>query len=112
MRKLITFLLIVFVGIQSAAQGDRGAKPVDKPPVKTKDRLALVIGNSSYSTVSPLTNPSNDADSMAHYLRKMGFDVLLHKDLGLKKTKEVQIKGNSKQKMQTSLQSMKVFQLL
>gem|GEM_PF-3492441 len=90
MRVLLTGLMIcVLLVMQSAAQGDRGVKPVDKPPVKTKDRLALVIGNSSYSSVSPLTNPSNDADSMAQYLRKLGFDVLLHKDLGLKKTKEV-----------------------
>ncbi len=37
--------------------------------------VALVIGNSSYSS-APLNNPLNDADDMAKLLRDFGFDVI------------------------------------
>jgi len=39
-------------------------------------RIALVIGNSNYSS-SPLKNPSNDAKDMADALRNLGFHVIL-----------------------------------
>ena len=38
-------------------------------------RIALVIGNSAYTAVSPLANPKNDADLMAKTLRSVGFEV-------------------------------------
>ena len=44
-------------------------------------RLALVIGNSAYQTVSPLPNPANDARAMAEFLTKAGFDVTPASDL-------------------------------
>jgi hypothetical protein len=37
-------------------------------------RVALVIGNSKYQTVAPLTNPSKDANSIAEMFRQAGFD--------------------------------------
>lgn len=57
------------------------------PPVSTstttlahhdtfKDRAALVIGNAAYSS-SPLANPVNDAQDMAHALEHLGFNVEL-----------------------------------
>ncbi len=39
-------------------------------------RLALVIGNSSYTSVSALPNPANDAKAMAKFLGDAGFQVL------------------------------------
>ncbi|MCP4702882.1 MAG: hypothetical protein GY862_39380, partial [Gammaproteobacteria bacterium] len=45
------------------------------------DRLALVIGNSKY-TDTPLRNPANDAQDMAEALRAVGFEVLLHQNIG------------------------------
>jgi len=39
-----------------------------------RKRVALVIGNSSY-TSSPLKNPANDARAMAATLRRLGFEV-------------------------------------
>lgn len=42
----------------------------------TEQRIALVIGNSAYSS-SPLKNPVNDATDMAISLQKMGFNVIL-----------------------------------
>jgi hypothetical protein len=44
-------------------------------------RIALVIGNSAYS-VKPLLNPANDAQDIATELRRVGFKVMLHTDLG------------------------------
>jgi hypothetical protein len=46
-----------------------------------ESRLALVIGNSAYQTVSPLPNPVNDAKAMADFLTKAGFDVTPASDL-------------------------------
>ena len=47
-------------------------------------RLALVIGNSAYRTVSPLANPQNDAQLVAKSLAASGFDVRLAADLDRK----------------------------
>jgi len=49
-------------------------------PGASQDRVALVIGNSSYN-ISPLPNARNDADSIAKVLRGVGFDVSHYKDL-------------------------------
>jgi hypothetical protein len=38
-------------------------------------RIALVVGNSNYQSVSPLTNPRNDAALIAETLRKVGFTL-------------------------------------
>ena len=43
-------------------------------------RIALVIGNSAYQNVSPLTNPVNDATDIAAKLRSLQFEVLLATD--------------------------------
>jgi formylglycine-generating enzyme required for sulfatase activity len=42
---------------------------------QTSKRLALVIGNDSYTQVSPLANSRNDARAMAAELKSAGFDV-------------------------------------
>jgi Caspase domain len=44
-------------------------------------RLALVIGNSNYRDVVALPNPANDAEAMAGFLTKAGFDVTRASDL-------------------------------
>jgi uncharacterized caspase-like protein len=40
-------------------------------------RVALVIGNSSYQNVPPLTNPVNDATAIAEMFRKAAFDEVV-----------------------------------
>ncbi len=46
-------------------------------------RVALVIGNSQYSLISPqLRNPANDAKDLAQALEGIGFEVILKTDLG------------------------------
>jgi uncharacterized caspase-like protein len=44
-------------------------------PSWAEKRIALVIGNSSY-TFAPLPNPENDADLMSRTLKGLGFDVI------------------------------------
>jgi uncharacterized caspase-like protein len=44
-------------------------------------RVALVIGNSSYSHTTPLRNPKNDANDLAATLKQVGFEVFLGLDL-------------------------------
>ncbi|WP_319544424.1 caspase family protein [Ruegeria conchae] len=44
-------------------------------------RVALVIGNSDYLSVSPLDNPINDASDLAIALEGLGFEVFLGTDL-------------------------------
>lgn len=46
------------------------------PAVATERRVALVIGNSSYSNAPALPNTVNDARDMAASLRKVGFEVV------------------------------------
>jgi hypothetical protein len=46
-----------------------------------ENRIALVIGNSAYRTVSALPNPANDAKAMAALLRSAGFEVVSAPDL-------------------------------
>jgi uncharacterized caspase-like protein len=61
----------VFPGVISAAE----------------QRVALVIGNSAYSS-GPLKNPVNDAADMAAMLKKLGFSVTLKKDASLQEMDE------------------------
>lgn len=43
-------------------------------------RVALVVGNSAYKSVSALVNPANDATDIGQKLKGLGFDVLLATD--------------------------------
>jgi uncharacterized caspase-like protein len=45
------------------------------------ERVALVIGNSSYKE-APLPNPVNDASDMARELERLGFTVILRRNAG------------------------------
>ena len=49
-------------------------------PVHAK-RLALVMGNDNYTSVTKLQKAGNDATAMARELKAAGFTVQLHKDL-------------------------------
>lgn len=47
----------------------------------TGDRVALIIGNSQYSSVPSLKNPKNDAADLAETLSKLDFEVQVETDL-------------------------------
>ncbi len=44
-------------------------------------RVALVIGNAAYKYTAPLANPINDARDIASALKRLGFNVMLERDL-------------------------------
>jgi uncharacterized caspase-like protein len=49
-----------------------------------ENRLALVIGESAYRSVTPLPNPANDATQMSKLLADAGFEVTAAADLSQK----------------------------
>jgi Caspase domain/Protein of unknown function (DUF1566) len=53
----------------------------------TEQRIALVIGNSAYSS-GPLKNPLNDATDMAAALQRAGFKVILKKNARLQEMED------------------------
>lgn len=63
---LIAFTLAITTLLTSGAEAEK--------------RVALVIGNSSYNSISPLDNPKNDAALIADALRAVGFDVVMSTD--------------------------------
>lgn len=52
-------------------------------PADAESRMALVIGNSAYLTVSALPNPANDAKAVSELLSSAGFEVVPVADLSL-----------------------------
>lgn len=48
---------------------------------RAEKRYALVIGNSSYSSIPGLPNAHADAAVMAEFFREQGYDVHLHRDI-------------------------------
>ena len=68
MRKTLAVLILPVLLLASA-----GAAWAEK-------RIALIIGNSAYETISALDNPKNDADLMREALEDVGFEVIVAKD--------------------------------
>jgi len=53
-------------------------------PALAEKRVALVLGNSAYQNVTPLTNPTNDSIAISETLQKAGFDIVdLKRNLGV-----------------------------
>lgn len=70
--RILTFLTTVTLFLATAALAN-----VEK-------RVALVIGNSAYTNVEPLTNPKNDAVEMSRQLKELGFLTVEGTDLDQK----------------------------
>jgi hypothetical protein len=51
-------------------------------------RIALIIGNSNYSSLGKLANPTNDANDMSKILSSLGFDVVAGTNLNKKQMLE------------------------
>lgn len=49
-------------------------------PLQAEIRIALIIGNGSYTAMDPLESPVSDAQSMARTLEGLGFQVMLVSD--------------------------------
>lgn len=68
---LFLFLFIIFSGLHPGQE---------KITINRGNRVALVIGNSTYTNLSPLPNTINDAEGMRDSLEKLNFRVTLKKD--------------------------------
>jgi len=55
-------------------------------PADAAKRVALVIGNSNYTSAPSLINPQNDANAIATALSKLGFEVIKGLDLNERQT--------------------------
>ncbi|KAE9626473.1 caspase family protein [Parasedimentitalea maritima] len=62
--RILAFLLVLTAGVVPRA-------------ILAESRIALVVGNGSYSSVMPLDNPENDATLIAETLVDLGFEVTL-----------------------------------
>jgi formylglycine-generating enzyme required for sulfatase activity len=63
MLAVFPFIVVLLAAIASA-------------PALADKRVALVIGNSAYQSITPLDNPKNDARLMADTLRSLGFSLV------------------------------------
>jgi hypothetical protein len=70
----------LWLNVGSARAGDAGAASA-RDPVGGEHRVALVIGNSAYQSVTPLPNPANDAKAVGDLLAAAGFEVIAAPDL-------------------------------
>jgi Caspase domain/Lysozyme inhibitor LprI len=57
------------------------ALPISMVPAAAQEKVALVIGNASYTNATTLANPRNDAKAVADKLTSIGFEVALYEDL-------------------------------
>jgi uncharacterized caspase-like protein len=71
-------IAVLFLGLAPIALAQQRTLNI-APAVPTEQRVALVIGNSSY-TEARLKNPMNDATDIAKALREIGFQVTLKLD--------------------------------
>ena len=82
MSRLLLYLLIGLGSLGLCAQdATRTVRPQQAASVTAERRLALVIGNDSYHSVSPLRNARADAQAIAATLEQSGFQVILKLDL-------------------------------
>ena len=70
MLKKLFFLALILIQASLFAQ-----QKSDMADQVTTQKHALVIGNSSYSGLTPLSNPVNDANDIAAVLEHLGFTV-------------------------------------
>ncbi len=79
---IFAFWLILF------SSGSQNVLAQDEQPNSLANKIALVIGNSSYKHTSPLTNPKNDAVLIGKSLKRLGFRVQTVTDASQRQMKQ------------------------
>lgn len=82
-RILVGFAAVLAAGLGLAASADRNLS-VSGSGSENVQRVALVIGNSTYPGVAALRNAANDATDIADKLKKLNFQVTLRTNLQLR----------------------------
>lgn len=82
--RIITAILVTVMLLPTLlpAQDNRNLER-ERAASQTTKRIALVIGNGRYTSVSPLDNPVNDATDISAALVGLGFDVIKGTDASL-----------------------------
>lgn len=84
MKRMVFILMVVLMLMLVTALAGSRDKSRNAPTRSTSEdsaqRIALVIGNSSYKKM-PLPNPVNDARDMAAKLEELGFEVIKYENL-------------------------------
>jgi len=81
MKRILAIVITLFLtscatGNQSSVSTDERGFDVVSKDSKSEQRVALVIGNKNYSSLSSLKNPINDARAMKDILSKKKFSVI------------------------------------
>jgi formylglycine-generating enzyme required for sulfatase activity len=71
--------LLLLLAAAAALPAQVGSKSV--VPIGVGRKVALVVGNSVYTELEPIPAAANDADDMAATLRRLGFEVVVKKNL-------------------------------
>ncbi|WP_083748956.1 caspase family protein [Pelomonas sp. KK5] len=79
MRKLAGAMSCLLSGLLCCAAATAAPPAASAVPAGSSQRVALVIGNGAYKD-APLSNPTNDARTMAEALRGAGFKVTLREN--------------------------------
>jgi formylglycine-generating enzyme required for sulfatase activity len=69
------------ISVSSADSASAQLAAIPRPSTDGRARVALVIGNQTYTTVPSLRNARADAEAMAAALDTLGFEVILRLDL-------------------------------
>lgn len=73
-------------------------------PLAAQQRVALVIGNSTYQHIASLENPQNDAEDLSGRLQALGFEVIGGTDLDRRGLVEALIRfGRAAEKAEVAL---------
>ncbi len=98
-RRFVFVLLaaVLVVAPAFAAEPKRNLAVAKDPATATEQRVALVIGNSSYKS-APLANPVNDARAISAKLKSLGFEVIERQNLTQKQVGSVLREFRSKLK--------------
>jgi len=86
--KILTLTLWLFA-FASGQEPTRQLVQTNASPTAPTRRIALVIGNGTYTSAPPLRNPPNDARDMAAALKTLGFDVTSGINVGQKDMKRL-----------------------
>ncbi len=78
MRKLV-IIIVVLLAPWLLQANVNGMLSIDG--MKKEKRVALVIGNNNYKSLSPLKNPINDAKALKKILEKRGFEVMYESNI-------------------------------
>ncbi len=77
-KTLITAIILIVISTNEVTFGQRKkpSREIIQPQIELQKRLALIIGNGDYKSVSRLNNAVKDSRDMSKALQEVGFEVM------------------------------------